>query len=168
MAYQIEIDVNAKVEALEQVQKALDEINGRVGVLSKSTGKMENVMTGLPRLSFHPGRRSNNFSMTYHTPSIPTKSIPFTSMSKMISISLHRDKFPSAPTFGVREEVVYQMKKEQESDNAYDVKYTAEDYLENLHKNCRFCFHFFLFTRFSPFGRTALFPVAFQGGFSAQ
>ena len=46
MAYQIEIDVNAKVEALEQVQKALDEINGRVGVLSKSTGKMENVMTG--------------------------------------------------------------------------------------------------------------------------
>ena len=46
MAYLIEIDVNAKVEALEQVQKALDEINGRVGVLSKSTGKMENVMTG--------------------------------------------------------------------------------------------------------------------------
>ena len=46
MAFHIDIDVNAKIEALEQVQKALDEINGRVGVLSKSTGKMENVMTG--------------------------------------------------------------------------------------------------------------------------
>lgn len=44
--YHIEIDVNAKIDALEQVQKALDEINGRVGVLSESTGKMESVMTG--------------------------------------------------------------------------------------------------------------------------
>ena len=88
MAFHIDIDVNAKIEDLEKVQRAFDEINGRVGVLSKSTGKMENVMTGLPRLSFHPGRRSNNFSMTYHTPSIPTKSIPFTSMSKMVSIAV--------------------------------------------------------------------------------
>lgn len=46
MAYQIEIDVNAKVEALEQVQKALDEINGRVGILSENTGRVEDMITG--------------------------------------------------------------------------------------------------------------------------
>lgn len=46
MAFNIEIDVNAKVEALEQVQKALDEINGRVGILSENTGRVEDMITG--------------------------------------------------------------------------------------------------------------------------
>lgn len=46
MAFNIEIDVNAKIEALEQVQKALDEINGRVGILSENTGRVEDMITG--------------------------------------------------------------------------------------------------------------------------
>ncbi len=87
----------------------------------------------LSECSYLAGKRNKKYN-TY--PPIPHPKMKNTTLQRIsitFSISLHRDKFPSAPAFGVREEVVYQMKKEQESHNAHDVEYTSEDDVENLH-----------------------------------
>ena len=44
--FNIEVAVNAQLETLEKLQRSLDEINKKVGIVSDSTSNLGNVWTG--------------------------------------------------------------------------------------------------------------------------